>query len=107
MALADGVVQFGDIRLGVQEGDVGYVNVVRSGSTVGAVSVLLNVGVGGTARFGTDFDIELPLGVVQIADGELSASVKITALERLRCRGHRICHAVPEFSDRRHAGGGQ
>ena len=38
MALADGVVQFGDIRLGVQEGDVGYVNVVRSGSTVGAVS---------------------------------------------------------------------
>ena len=58
MALADGVVQFGDIRLGVQEGDVGYVNVVRSGSTVGAVSVLLNVGVGGTARFGTDFDID-------------------------------------------------
>ncbi len=79
MALADGVVQFGDIRLGVQEGDVGYVNVVRSGSTVGAVSVLLNVGVGGTARFGTDFDIELPLGVVQIADGDLSAQVKITA----------------------------
>jgi len=78
-ALADGVVQFGDIRLGIQEGDVGYVNVVRSGSTVGAVSVLLNVGVGGTARFGTDFDIELPLGVVQIADGDLSAQVKITA----------------------------
>ena len=80
-AHADGVVQFGDIRLGVQEGDVGYVTVVRSGSSAGAVSVLLNVGVGGTARFGTDFDIELPLGVVQIADGDLSASVKVTALD--------------------------
>jgi hypothetical protein len=79
-ARAAGVVQFGEIRLGVQEGDVGYVTVVRSGSSAGAVSVLLNVGVGGTARFGTDFDIELPLGVVQIADGDLSASVKVTAL---------------------------
>ncbi|MGB5592358.1 MAG: Calx-beta domain-containing protein [Gammaproteobacteria bacterium] len=80
IARADGVIQFGDIRLAIEEGNVGYVTVVRSGSTVGAVSVLLNVGVGGTARFGTDFDIDLPLGVVQIPDGELSSSVKVTAL---------------------------
>ncbi|MGD8977923.1 MAG: Calx-beta domain-containing protein [Gammaproteobacteria bacterium] len=87
VAHADGVVQFGDIRLGVREGDVGYVTVVRSGSSAGAVSVLLNVGVGGTARFGTDFDIELPLGVVQIADGDLSASVKVTALDDSNVEG--------------------
>jgi len=80
VAHANGVIQFGDTRLAIEEGDVGYVTVVRSGSSVGAVSVLLNVGVGGTARFGTDFDIELPLGVVQIADGKLSANVKVTAL---------------------------
>lgn len=86
-ANAAGVVQFGEIRLGVQEGDVGYVTVVRSGSSAGAVSVLLNVGVGGTARFGTDFDIELPLGVVQIADGDLSASVKVTALDDSNVEG--------------------
>ena len=60
---------------------------VRSGSSAGAVSVLLNVGVGGTARFGTDFDIELPLGVVQIADGDLSASVKVTALDDSNVEG--------------------
>lgn len=86
-AHGDGVVSFGDIRLGVREGDVGYVTVVRSGSSAGAVSVLLNVGVGGTARFGTDFDIELPLGVVQIADGDLSASVKVTALDDSNVEG--------------------
>jgi len=80
LAQADGVVQFADTLLAVKEGERETLTVVRSGSLTGTVSVLLNVGVAGTARFGTDFDIELPLGVVQIEDGETFAHVDVIGL---------------------------
>ncbi|MDH3914600.1 MAG: hypothetical protein OES37_00485, partial [Chromatiales bacterium] len=80
-ALADGVLQFGEIRLAVDEGDTGYVTVIRSGSANEAVSALLGVGVGGTAILGTDFEIDLPLGVVQIEAGDLFANVAVTAFD--------------------------
>jgi hypothetical protein len=80
-ALADGVLQFGEIRLAVDEGDTGYVTVIRSGSANEAVSAILGVGVGGTAILGTDFEIDLPLGVVQIEAGDLFANVAVTAFD--------------------------
>lgn len=80
-ALADGVLQFGDTRLAVDEGKTGYVTVIRSGSAKDAVSVILSVGVGGTARLGEDFDIDLPLGVVQIEEGDLFAHVAVKAFD--------------------------
>ncbi len=80
-ALADGVLQFGDTRLAVDEGKTGYVTVIRSGSAREAVSVILSVGVGGTARLGDDFEIDLPLGVVQIEEGDLFAHVAVEAFD--------------------------
>jgi hypothetical protein len=80
-ARADGVLQFGDVRLAVDEGDTGYVTVIRSDSDLEAVSVILSVGVGGTARLGEDFEIDLPLGVVQIEAGELFAHVAVEAFD--------------------------
>jgi hypothetical protein len=81
LARADGVLQFGEVRLTVEEGKTGYVTVVRSGSATGAVSVILSVGVGGTARLGPDFDINLPLGVVQLEDGVLFANIAVEAFD--------------------------
>lgn len=81
LARADGVLQFGEARLTVEEGKTGYVTVVRSGSAEGAVSVILSVGVGGTAQLGPDFDINLPLGVVQIEDGDLFANIAVEAFD--------------------------
>lgn len=52
----------------------------RSGGTTDAVSVLLSVNVGGTAKLDTDFEIVLPLGVVQIPDGETFAHVEVRSL---------------------------
>jgi hypothetical protein len=79
-ALADGTIQFADARLTLDEGQIGFITVVRSGGSTDAVSVLLNVNVGGTARLDTDFEIVLPLGVIQIPDGELFAQVEIRSL---------------------------
>jgi len=81
VARADGVLQFGDIRLAVNEGKTGYVTVIRSGTAREAVSAILSVGVGGTAKFGQDFDIVLPLGVVQIEAGDLFAHVAVEAFD--------------------------
>ncbi len=81
LAKADGVLQFGETRLTVEEGKTGYVTVVRSSSATGAVSAILSVGVGGTARLGPDFDITLPLGVVQIEDGALFANIAVEAFD--------------------------
>ena len=79
-ALANGTIQFADARLTLDEGQIGFITVVRSGGSTDAVSVLLNVNVGGTARLDTDFEIVLPLGVIQIPDGELFAQVEIRSL---------------------------
>lgn len=79
-AFGDGTVQFADTRITLAEGETGFITVVRSGGSTDAVSVLLNVNVGGTARLDTDFEIILPLGVVQIPDGELFAHVEVRSL---------------------------
>ncbi|MGI9264183.1 MAG: CFI-box-CTERM domain-containing protein [Gammaproteobacteria bacterium] len=78
--LGDGTVQFADTRITLDEGETGYITVVRSGGSTDAVTVLLNVNVGGTARLDTDFEIILPLGVIQIPDGGLFAHVEVRSL---------------------------
>jgi hypothetical protein len=78
--LANGTIQFADARITLDEGQTGFITVVRSGGSTDAVSVLLNVNVGGTARLDTDFEIVLPLGVIQIPDGELFAHVEVRSI---------------------------
>jgi hypothetical protein len=80
-AAADGVLTLGETRLGIDEGKTGYLRVIRSGSTNEAVSALLSVGVGGTANLGSDFEINLTAGVVQIDAGETFANVPIDAID--------------------------
>lgn len=79
-AVAAGVIQFAEGRLAVTEGNTAELTVVRSGDAAGDASVLLSVGLGGTARLDTDYEILLPLGVVQLPDGELFAHVQVRAL---------------------------
>lgn len=76
LASAAGVIQFLEPRLAVREGQERVITIVRSGSSAGAVTAML--GFGGTAVRGTDFDVNLPLGVVQIADGELFTRLTLT-----------------------------
>jgi hypothetical protein len=78
-ASADGVLQFDDPRLVLTEGQETWITIVRTGSAAGTASVVLNVSLGGTARPGDDFVVDLPLGVVQLEDGELFARVKLEA----------------------------
>lgn len=80
-ALAAGIVQFADPRLVVAEGDEDVITVVRTGSAEGTVTVVLNASLGGTARSGDDYEVDLPLGVVQIPDGELFAHVQVRAIQ--------------------------
>lgn len=75
---ADGVIQFAEPRLTITEGNTGFVTVVRSGGTTGKATALLTTG--GNARRGTDYDFELPLGTVEIEDGELFAHIEVEAL---------------------------
>jgi len=87
LARADGVLQFGEARLTVEEGKTGYLTVIRSGTATGTVSLILSVGVGGTAQLGPDFDIDLPLGVVQIEDGDLFANIAVKAFDDGKVEG--------------------
>jgi len=87
LARADGVLQFGEARLTVEEGKTGYITVIRSGTATGTVSLILSVGVGGTAQLGPDFDIDLPLGVVQIEDGDLFANIAVQAFDDGKVEG--------------------
>lgn len=80
-AAADGVLQFLEPRLDMVEGETERVTVIRSGSANGDVTVVLNVSLGGTARLGEDFTVELPLGVIRIADGEFSGHAEVEALQ--------------------------
>jgi hypothetical protein len=76
LASADGVLQFLESNLAVQEGRESVITLIRSGSDDGAITATL--GFGGTATLGTDFEIDLPLGVVRIRDGELFARLTLT-----------------------------
>lgn len=86
-ALADGILQFDDPRLVVREGQDDWITVVRTGSATGTATVMLNVALGGTARPGEDFLVDLPLGVVQLADGELFARVRLEVPQDSRVEG--------------------
>jgi hypothetical protein len=77
-ATADGVIQFADQRLAIREGNVGYITVVRSGGSTGKATALLTTG--GNARRGTDYEFDLPLGTVEIEDGELFTHIEVEAL---------------------------
>lgn len=78
-ASADGILQFDDPRLVLTEGQETWITIVRTGSATGTASVVLNASLGGTAQPGDDFLVDLPLGVVQLADGELFARVRLEA----------------------------
>jgi hypothetical protein len=88
-AQAAAVVEFIEPRLNLREGQEQDITVIRSGTTAGEVTVLLNVSLGGTARLGTDFDVELPLGVIRIPDGQLFGRARLTALQNNRVDGTR------------------
>lgn len=89
LAAAAGVLQFLEPRLDLREGESRDITVVRSGSASGEVTVVLNVSLGGTARLGDDFDIDLPLGVIRIPDGQLFGRARVEAPQNSRVDGTR------------------
>jgi hypothetical protein len=78
---AAGVLQFLEPRMNVVEGQTREITVVRSDSASGDVTVVLNVSLGGTATLGEDYRVELPLGVITIADGELFGRASLEVLQ--------------------------
>lgn len=76
-AEAAGVLQFREPRMSVVEGETHAITVIRSGSSSGEVTVVLNASLGGTATLGEDYTVDLPLGVVRIPDGGLFARVEL------------------------------
>jgi hypothetical protein len=86
---AAGVLQFLEPRLDATEGETRQVTVIRSDSTVGEVTVVLNVSLGGTATLGTDFTIDLPLGVIRIPDGQLYGRAQLNIPQRSGAQGTR------------------
>jgi hypothetical protein len=89
VAGAAGVIQFLEPRLDTREGETHQLTVVRSGSASGAVTVLLNLSLGGTARVGEDFTVDLPLGVISIPDGALFGRAQLNVLQNTRIDGTR------------------
>jgi hypothetical protein len=61
--------------MNAREGETREITVIRSGSAVGEVTVVLNVSLGGTATLGEDFTVELPLGRDPHPDGQLFGRV--------------------------------
>jgi mRNA-degrading endonuclease toxin of MazEF toxin-antitoxin module len=89
---AAGVLEFVESRLIAREGETHDILVVRSGSATGEATVVLNVSLGGTARLGTDFDVDLPFGVIRIPDGEYAARARVDIPQNGTVQGTR--HAV-------------
>jgi len=87
VAEAAGVLQFLEPRMNVREGETREITVVRSGSSSGAVTVVLNVSLGGTATLGEDFTVALPLGVISIPDGKLFGRARLEVLQDTRVEG--------------------
>ena len=88
-AEAAGVLQFIQPRISAQEGETREITVIRSGSSSGEVTVTLNVSLGGTAVLGTDYTVDLPLGVIRIPDGQLFGRVTLNVLQNTRVDGTR------------------
>jgi hypothetical protein len=80
-ACAAGVLQFMEPRLNAREGETHQITVVRSGSSEGEVTVVLNVSLGGSATLGEDYTVDLPLGVIRIDDGKLFGRAQLTILQ--------------------------
>ena len=89
LAHAAGVLQFLEPRMSLREGESRDITVIRSGSSSGEVTVVLNVSLGGTADLGDDFTVELPLGVIRIPDGQLFGRARLNALQNDRVDGTR------------------
>jgi hypothetical protein len=89
VAEAAGVLQFLEPRLNAREGETHEITVIRSGSSSGAVTVVLNVSLGGTAMIGDDYTVELPLGVIQIPDGQLFGRARLNVLQNTGVQGTR------------------
>ena len=87
---ASGVIEFADRGLNLSEGDSGFLTVMRTGDDTDSVSAVLSVGLAGTARLGTDYEVDLSTGVVNIAAGERFARVPVDALTRSGANGTRF-----------------
>lgn len=87
VAHAAGVLQFLEPRMNVREGEAHEITVIRSGSSSGEVTVVLNVSLGGTATLGEDYTVELPLGVVRIPDGALFGRASLELLQDTQVEG--------------------
>lgn len=87
---AAGVLQFLEPRLNTTEGQTRQITVIRSDSAVGEVTVVLNISLGGTAALGTDFTIDLPLGVIRIPDGQLFGRARLSVPQRSGAQGTRF-----------------
>lgn len=88
-AQASGVLEFIQPRLNLVEGQSADITVVRSGDTSAEATVVLNVSLGGTAVIGTDFRIDLPLGVIRIPAGELFGRATLETLQNSGVNGTR------------------
>lgn len=84
---AAGVLEFFEPRMNLREGESRDITVIRSGSSAGEVTVVLNVSLGGTATLGEDYTVELPLGVIRIPDGQLSGRARVNALQNAQVEG--------------------
>lgn len=88
-AHATGVLEFIQPRLNLVEGQSADITVVRSGDTSGEATVVLNVSLGGTASLGTDFTIDLPLGVIRIPAGARFGRATLETLQNSGINGTR------------------
>jgi hypothetical protein len=89
-ARASGVIEFADRSLELAEGDSGFLTVMRTGDDSDSVSVVLSVGLAGSARLGTDYEVDLSTGVVTVDAGERYARVAVDALARNNANGTRF-----------------
>lgn len=88
-AQASGVLEFIQPQLNLVEGQSADITVVRSGDASAEATVVLNVSLGGTAVIGTDFTIDLPLGVIRIPAGARFGRATLETLENSGVNGTR------------------
>lgn len=77
-ATAAGVMQFADRVVTGTEGEDLDITLIRSGDDTGALSAVINIGISSSASLNIDYTVDLPGGVVNFADGQLSTSFRVT-----------------------------
>jgi len=75
---AAGVVQFADRAVSATEGEDLDITLIRSADDAGAVSAVINIGISSSASLNIDYSVDLPGGVVNFQDGQLSTSFRVT-----------------------------